>query len=204
MGRRRTCIRCGGQSANRFRTDVFEIVAAWPCPHTLGTHVVDSLGVCVDELLCCSCWAGAWEENTLCMAVGQQRKKVGTQGRNKLWVHFAYHEKTNEISRSFFFSTYTKTRLTVVCAGLISWKCSATSFLLLNWARHSGHLLFMYCTSSAFLLGAAWCDWGVGFGVTGPTEDNDGFEEDDRRDGESTPGESRRNIQKGSHTWITH
>lgn len=53
----------------------------------------------------------------------------------------------------------------------------------------------MCCPASAFLLDVALCNWGVGCGVAWPAKDDDGAEEDDGRDGESPPEESRRKTQ---------
>lgn len=81
-----TCIQCDVQSANRSCAGVFEIEAAWPSPHTLGRHVERGLGGCVDELLHCSCWAGAWQENTLCMTGKQNRKEWPKKGMKIIFI----------------------------------------------------------------------------------------------------------------------
>lgn len=89
----------------------------------------------------------------------------------------SYHWSTQFMYVLFFLPLK---RLTEVCAGLISWKCSATSSLLLNWAWHSGHLLLMNCNASAFFLDTVWCGWGFVFGVAWPFN-GDGPEEEDKR-----------------------
>ena len=66
------------QNVNRSHQGVFETAAAWPCPHSQGRRGGGSFGGCADEPRRCSCWAAAWEENTLCKA-GEQQKKKGQQ-----------------------------------------------------------------------------------------------------------------------------
>lgn len=75
--------------------------------------------------------------------------------------------KSEKFKFNYLTLFHTRWRLTVLCAGLISWKCSATSSLLQNWAWHSGHLLPVYCTASAFLA-TEWCAWGAAFGLVWP------------------------------------
>lgn len=156
-----TCILYGGKNANRTFRGVFGIMTAWWFPRTQGKHVVGCFGGCDGALLRYSYWAGAWVENTLCTAKGRQTEEPFLTWQNK-WNATLTH-------------THIHTHTTVVCPGLISLKCSATSSLLLNCVRHSGHLLPTYCTSSGLLV-AALCDCCVGAEVTDPKEDNVGAE----------------------------
>lgn len=91
-GRYHTCIRCGVQSANRSRPGVSETAAARLSTHTRGRCAVCSLGGCVDELLHCSCWTGAWEENTLCRTGEQQKKKrIAKEWNFRMEVSINFH-----------------------------------------------------------------------------------------------------------------
>lgn len=66
-----------------------------------------------------------------------------------------------------------KKKLTVICAGLTSWKCSVNSFFPLNAARHSGHLLLTCWIPSDFLLVTAFCCWDTESGMTWPEDGKD-------------------------------
>lgn len=104
-----------------------------------------------------------------------------------------------------FLNTHTAL-LTVLRAGLTSWKWAATSALLQNCTLHSGHLLLVYSTGSvAFLQMIGCCSWGAGLRVAGVTAEvtagaEDAGTEEVEREGESMPEggiERDREIDRG-------